>query len=81
LEDKIGEGQFGDVHKGVLHPNVSSYYTTLLHLSIYASVDAILKFSLTVLRYLFVFILFPLLDKLAIFNSATILGNGYMHAS
>lgn len=24
LEDKIGEGQFGDVHKGVLYPNVSS---------------------------------------------------------
>ena len=23
LEDKIGEGQFGDVHKGVLYPDVS----------------------------------------------------------
>lgn len=34
LGDKIGEGQFGDVHKGVLHPNVSLLYIIVLALYI-----------------------------------------------
>ncbi len=32
LGDKIGEGQFGDVHKGVLYPNVSGQTTHALGL-------------------------------------------------
>ena len=26
LLDKIGEGQFGDVHKGILYPDVSNLF-------------------------------------------------------
>ncbi len=31
LGDKIGEGQFGDVHKGVLHPNVGAVHVCSIH--------------------------------------------------
>ena len=45
LGDRIGEGQFGDVHTGILYPDVSCVYLSpspsihlsLIHVSMYVS--------------------------------------------
>ena len=31
LQDRIGEGQFGDVHKGILYPDVSVLVLVFAH--------------------------------------------------
>ena len=73
LGDRIGEGQFGDVHTGILYPDVSlvylsrvisspSIHLSLIHVSVYVSYICVgyLSHGVCIIQGMFGIFKFPL---------------------